>query len=181
DFPPGHPARRLEVEEIVVILPGGQPSRARLPRAHRGIAGRARRRRGAADAPSGAAEASGLVRAGGGVSRRAWKAASECRSDPEQPAGRRRAACADGLPRAATAGADRSRRAATAYLAGGGTLPDHRGRGAYTALVRARWEAAAERGTPVLTVGAGTMSRPTLERLGFSIVGWEDCLLDPLD
>jgi hypothetical protein len=39
---------------------------------------------------------------------------------------------------------------------------------------------AVERGTPVLTVGAGEMSRPILERPGFSIVGWEDCLLDPL-
>ncbi len=66
------------------------------------------------------------------------------------------------------------------YLQGGGTLPEHRGRGAYTALVRARWDAAVERGTPVLTVGAGEMSRPILERLGFSLVGWEDCLLDPL-
>ena len=69
----------------------------------------------------------------------------------------------------------------TVYLAGGATLPDYRGRGAYRALVRARWDAAVERGTPVLTVGAGEMSRPILERLGFSIVGWEDCLLDPLD
>ena len=68
-----------------------------------------------------------------------------------------------------------------AYLAGGGTLEDHRGRGAYRALVRARWDAAAERGMPILTVGAGSMSRPILERLGFSIVGWEDCLLDELD
>lgn len=67
-----------------------------------------------------------------------------------------------------------------AYLAGGGTHPDQRGRGAYRALVRARWDAAVERGTPALTVGAGTMSRPILERLGFSIVGWEDCLLDEL-
>ncbi|HEY2310576.1 MAG TPA: GNAT family N-acetyltransferase [Gaiellaceae bacterium] len=67
------------------------------------------------------------------------------------------------------------------YLAGGGTHPDHRGRGAYRALVRARWEAAAARGTPALTVGAGAMSRPILERLGFSIVGWADSLLDPLD
>lgn len=68
-----------------------------------------------------------------------------------------------------------------AYLQGGGTLPDHRGRGIYRALVRARWDAAVERGTPVLTVGAGEMSRPILEKLGFSIVGWEDVLLDPLD
>jgi Acetyltransferase (GNAT) family len=67
------------------------------------------------------------------------------------------------------------------YLAGGGTRPEHRGRGAYGALVRARWDAAVERGTPLLTVGAGEMSRPILERLDFSIVGWEDCLLDPLD
>jgi len=68
-----------------------------------------------------------------------------------------------------------------AYLAGGGTRPDHRGRGAYRALVRARWDAAVERDTPMLTVGAGKMSRPILGKLGFSIVGWEDCLLDPLD
>ena len=66
------------------------------------------------------------------------------------------------------------------YLWGGCTHPDHRGRGAYSALVRARWEAAVERRTPVLTVAAGAMSRPILERLGFSIVGWEDCLLDEL-
>ena len=66
------------------------------------------------------------------------------------------------------------------YLSGGGTRPDQRGRGAYRALVRARWDAAVERGIPVLTVGAGEMSRPILERLGFSIVGWADCLLDDL-
>jgi hypothetical protein len=69
---------------------------------------------------------------------------------------------------------------AAVYLAGGGTRPDRRGLGAYRALVRARWDAAVERGTPILTVGAGPMSRPILERLGFSIVGWEDCLLDEL-
>ena len=66
------------------------------------------------------------------------------------------------------------------YLGGAGTHPDHRGRGAYRALVRARWDAAVERGTPVLTIGAGAMSRPILERLGFSIVGWRDCLVDEL-
>ncbi len=66
----------------------------------------------------------------------------------------------------------------TVYLGGSGTRPDKRGRGAYTALVRARWDAAVERGTPVLTVGAGAMSRPILERLGFSIVGWTDNLVD---
>ena len=46
------------------------------------------------------------------------------------------------------------------YLAGGGTRADRRGRGAYRALVRARWETAVERGTPALTVGAGAMSEP---------------------
>jgi GNAT superfamily N-acetyltransferase len=66
------------------------------------------------------------------------------------------------------------------WLSGGGTRPDQRGRGAYRALVRARWDAANERGTPVLTVSAGAMSRPILERLGFSIVGWYDCLRDDL-
>lgn len=66
------------------------------------------------------------------------------------------------------------------YLGGGGTHPDHRGRGVYRSLVRARWDAAVARGTPALTVGAGDMSRPILERLGFSIVGWTDCLNDDL-
>lgn len=66
------------------------------------------------------------------------------------------------------------------FLGGGGTRPDRRSRGAYRALVRARWDAAVERGTPALTVGAGTMSRPILERLGFTVVGWSDCLLDDL-
>jgi len=63
-------------------------------------------------------------------------------------------------------------------LAGGATRADMRGRGVYRALVRARWDAAVERGTPALTVEAGRMSRPILERLGFTTVGWIDCLLD---
>lgn len=53
------------------------------------------------------------------------------------------------------------------YLAGGATLPEARGRGAYRALVRARWDYAAQLGTPALTVGAQETSRPILERLGF--------------
>src|SRR3954451_2366760 len=65
-------------------------------------------------------------------------------------------------------------------LAGAGTRSDQRGRGAYRALVRARWDAAVARGTPVLTVSAGAMSRPILERLGFSVAGWIDCLVDDL-
>jgi hypothetical protein len=54
-----------------------------------------------------------------------------------------------------------------AYLTGGATAAWARGRGAYRAVVRARWDAAVERGTPALAVGAGPMSRPILERLGF--------------
>lgn len=65
-----------------------------------------------------------------------------------------------------------------AFLVGGYTREDMRGRGIYRALVRARWDAAVERGTPALTVGAGRMSRPILEQLGFEIVDWVDCLRD---
>lgn len=56
------------------------------------------------------------------------------------------------------------------YLAGGATLPEARGRGAYRALVRARWDDAVARGTPALVVGAQESSRPILERLGFTRV-----------
>ncbi len=52
-------------------------------------------------------------------------------------------------------------------LFGGSVLPEARGRGVYRALVRARWEAAVDRGTPALTVQASRMSRPICERLGF--------------
>jgi hypothetical protein len=57
------------------------------------------------------------------------------------------------------------------YLAGGSTLPGARGRGAYRALVRARWDEAVRRGTPGLAVHAqhGT-SAPILRRLGFEDV-----------
>ena len=54
-----------------------------------------------------------------------------------------------------------------ACLFGGATLPDARGRGAYRALVAARWEDAVARGTPLLVTQAGAQSRPILERLGF--------------
>jgi GNAT superfamily N-acetyltransferase len=56
------------------------------------------------------------------------------------------------------------------YLMGGSTAAWARGRGAYRAVVRARWEEAVRRGTPALAVGAGSMSRPILERLGFEQV-----------
>jgi hypothetical protein len=59
---------------------------------------------------------------------------------------------------------------AGAYLMGGSTAEWARGRGAYRAVVRARWDEAVRRGTPALAVGAGPMSRPILERLGFEQV-----------
>jgi hypothetical protein len=57
-----------------------------------------------------------------------------------------------------------------AFMAGGSTLPWARGRGAYRALVRARWDDAVARGTPALAVSAGPMSAPILRRLGFETV-----------
>jgi hypothetical protein len=55
-------------------------------------------------------------------------------------------------------------------LAGGSTVPWARGRGAYRALVRARWDGAVAHGTPALAVQAGATSAPTLYRLGFEKV-----------
>jgi GNAT superfamily N-acetyltransferase len=52
-------------------------------------------------------------------------------------------------------------------LFGGSVLPHARGKGVYRALVRARWDHAVERGTPILVVQAGAMSRPVLTGLGF--------------
>jgi GNAT superfamily N-acetyltransferase len=55
-------------------------------------------------------------------------------------------------------------------LDGGATLPSARGRGAYRALIAARWEEAVARGTPALVVQAQETSRPILERCGFERV-----------
>jgi GNAT superfamily N-acetyltransferase len=63
-------------------------------------------------------------------------------------------------------------------LNGGSTAPDARGRGAYRALVSARWDDAVERGIPVLVTQAGAMSRPILERVGFAEVARIWILLD---
>lgn len=52
-------------------------------------------------------------------------------------------------------------------LWGGAVLPTHRGRGLYRALVAARARYARARGFRFVTVDAGPMSRPILERLGF--------------
>jgi hypothetical protein len=67
------------------------------------------------------------------------------------------------------------------FMAGGSTAPWARGRGVYRALVRARWDAAVERGTPALAVQAGTMSAPILPRLGFEKVCSFRRLRDVLD
>jgi hypothetical protein len=63
-------------------------------------------------------------------------------------------------------------------LYGGATLPRARGRGAYRALVRARWDDAVALGTPALITQGGSMSRPILERLGFERVGEVHMLVD---
>jgi hypothetical protein len=63
-------------------------------------------------------------------------------------------------------------------LNGGSVVPDARGRGAYRALVRARWEDASARGTPVLVTQAGRMSAPILLRTGFEEVARIHILID---
>lgn len=63
-----------------------------------------------------------------------------------------------------------------AWLFGGGTVPEHRGRGIYRALVGARVRAAQARGYRYATVEARPTSLPILRRLGFvpltSVTGW---------
>jgi NAD(P)-dependent dehydrogenase (short-subunit alcohol dehydrogenase family) len=66
-------------------------------------------------------------------------------------------------------------------LCGGATLPEARGKGAYRALLAARFRDAVERGTPVLVVQAGSMSRPILERLGFDTVARVRVLVDRME
>jgi hypothetical protein len=70
----------------------------------------------------------------------------------------------DGSP-VARASASFGKRAVSLF--GGSTLPEARGRGAYWALVAARWQDAVARGTPVLVTQASPLSRPILARLGF--------------
>lgn len=54
-----------------------------------------------------------------------------------------------------------------ASLWGGSTLPAFRGQGFYTALLAARLQAALAAGASFLTIDAGPMSRPIVEKLGF--------------
>lgn len=53
-------------------------------------------------------------------------------------------------------------------LHAGSTLPGYRGRGAYRALVAARWQEAADAGTPLVVTRSGPQSRPILKRVGFA-------------
>jgi len=59
---------------------------------------------------------------------------------------------------------------AFAGLWGGSTIPELRHRGIYTALVGARLDEARRRGVRYVTVDAGQMSRPILEKLGFRLL-----------
>jgi hypothetical protein len=65
-------------------------------------------------------------------------------------------------------------------LFGGATLAEARGRGAYRALVRARWDDAVARETPLAVTDAGSQSRPILARLGFREVCTIRALIDRL-
>jgi GNAT superfamily N-acetyltransferase len=56
---------------------------------------------------------------------------------------------------------------APAFLLGNaGVVPEARGLGIYSALVRARWDDAVRMGAPALVINAGPMSQPLLERFG---------------
>jgi len=63
-------------------------------------------------------------------------------------------------------------------LFGAAVLPDARGRGAYRALVQARWADAVARGTPLAVTDAGSQSRPILARMGFREICTIRCLID---
>jgi GNAT superfamily N-acetyltransferase len=64
-----------------------------------------------------------------------------------------------------------------ASLWGGATLPAYRHRGLYSALLAARIEEARSRGRRYLTVDAGAMSHPILEKRGFvRLTGARPCL-----
>jgi hypothetical protein len=63
-------------------------------------------------------------------------------------------------------------------LYGGATLERARGRGAYRAVLHARWQEAVRNGTPALITQGGSMSRPILEALGFERVGEIHMLMD---
>lgn len=93
------------------------------------------------------------------------------------PSWRSYIALCDGRPIAA---ADATFTAEAVVLSGGATLPALRRRGAYRALIAARWRDAAARGTPILVAQAGRMSRPILARLGFVTAAKVQVFLDEM-
>lgn len=93
------------------------------------------------------------------------------------PSWRSYIALEDGQPIAA---ADATFTDEAVVLSGGATLPALRRRGAYRALIAARWRDAVARGTPILVTQAGRMSRPILARLGFSVVAQVQIFLDEM-
>jgi GNAT superfamily N-acetyltransferase len=106
--------------------------------------------------PAGAAEAAEIENA-------VW--GGEPRPVPaEHPSIHLFAAVVDGRPVGVARSVDMDHGVA---MMGGAVLPEFRGRGAYRALVRARWDYAAARGTPLLVVQAGALSAPVLDGLGF--------------
>ncbi|MBV9790764.1 MAG: hypothetical protein JOZ51_21400 [Chloroflexi bacterium] len=66
-------------------------------------------------------------------------------------------------------------------LHSGSTRPSARGRGAYRALVAARWNDAVARGTPVAVTRAGPQSRPILRQVGFQALTEIHFLVDRFD
>jgi hypothetical protein len=93
------------------------------------------------------------------------------------PTWRSYVALQDGQPIAA---ADATFTDEAVVLSGGATLPALRRRGAYRALLAARWRDAVERKTPILVTQAGRMSRPILARLGFRPVAQVRIFLDEM-
>lgn len=124
------------------------------------------------------AETEADLRATGRIAAVAFGAAAPADADVPSPGNEIYLALIDGEP-AARGSASFSEHGVSLF--GGATLPEFRGRGAYRALVAARWEQAARRGTPVLVTQAGKMSRPILARLGFREVCELRILLDRLD
>ncbi|WP_027408470.1 GNAT family N-acetyltransferase [Anoxybacteroides tepidamans] len=69
-----------------------------------------------------------------------------------------------------------------ASLWGGSTLPDYRQKGLYTSLIAARAQDAWNRGYRFLTVDASPMSRPILEKKGFTCLGYSyPCVSPPIE
>ena len=68
-----------------------------------------------------------------------------------------------------------------AGLWGGSILPEHRRRGLYASLLAARAQEALHRGVRYLTVDAGAMSCPILERMGFArLTGAQGYVWEPV-